>query len=768
MRIAFTIAALLLAAQAIGQTITGAAVDTNGWQLKLWLSGINTNGTYDFGFGTNNQALGSEKLRLTLTSQGFTEACIPTTLGRLLYGTKRVRYPYPGHSNAYEFTEGPGIRITVSLSSYVFSGDSNLTATIASGLYAQGGTNSSATASLTVTNNSTQTYPMAIGNWTWPCWNRETGSTMRLRAVGFGGQIPWSSEGNIPGGRPLAGMQMFAADLYGNTSMVAVSRMTIDRTLPDLLPAGEYVGDLSIASMSNASPIRCDFALYPHIGDVNSVFDTRANTYTGPSPLPKAITNFCDRLNVYSTAIAAVDPTFGSDLLGAATNGTSSSTILTNHYFATIAKALQATSTNNAATGSPVHTDMGGAQVFLSSNVVTWLGGSQSYGTSPPVWVTLKPLPGHFVNITNQSGNQDAGDRIKLQGITLGGAGNYFAGTDYLWFDACVISNANASHLIASGPNVWITHSRVPKLTGGLRPFSTQSTRYQIRGADLTGFDGDICASTLIGTVKPAISSASNTRLVSDVSSGSASSPQFTIWYNNYLSGLQNSAEVVYVGPNIALTNGVAIVQNVFEITTNLTATIFGLGGSALSHTNIIFWYNDFVGKRVAGFGYNDTGTAAVWRIFWSRFANVFDNAGMKTDTFTTANSNRVGNWAHMWGVNGRGSAHLNVNNTGVESPASFVPEFWEMNGYHPLLVFTNTMAWSRFIDRRSPGGSSVTGGGNYRLYSDSPLQTQVRGGRGDYLIPFDLDGKPRGIWDPPGAYTAGNPRQGSITFFAQ
>jgi len=63
--------------------ILWATVEDNGWVLKLQVEGVATNGTFDFGFLTNNT--GPSKVVVNVTSMGFDDAGAATTMQRTIY-----------------------------------------------------------------------------------------------------------------------------------------------------------------------------------------------------------------------------------------------------------------------------------------------------------------------------------------------------------------------------------------------------------------------------------------------------------------------------------------------------------------------------------------------------------------------------------------------------------------------------------------------------------------------------------------------------------
>src|SRR6185503_11999474 len=74
-----------------------------------------------------------------------------------------------------------------------------------------------------------------------------------------------------------------------------------------------------------------------------------------------------------------------------------------------------------------------------------------------------------------------------------------------------------------------------------------------------------------------------------------------------------------------------------------------------VQYTNIIYWHNLLTGKR-SGFGYNSSGSAPSYKYHWSGLNNIGEIIGWKTDTFTTPNGARIGNWPLIWGTGWAGN----------------------------------------------------------------------------------------------------------------
>lgn len=754
---------LLVALPAAAQTLTGAATDARGYKLYLyfsWYGPGQTNGTFNLGWPSNNVPIpGGPKVVMTSAKPGFEfqgSAVMPVSHYQETYGGERIRWPYPLHEFPEAEPAGDGIRVTVSLTDYVMLEDTNLVVTVAAGLYSHGGTNSGA-GTIAVTNLSTVSYTnaLAVANWSRATsWNRWTNSTQRLYAVGGAGQRPWPPRPSTLF-RPLAGMAFIASDLYGNRVTSTVPDMTVDRSLQEIIPTARYQADLDMSGMSNRSPIRVDFVAWPHVGIAASVLDTRQDRWTGITGLPTSITNLWDPLQEYSKAWAIVHPS-GSDTTGTVT--TPANALTHTNYFLTTAKAAQAVRTNNAASAVWPHDDVGGGIISICDGITNWLGGTQSYGTNPLAHVRIINHPGHSPTYTTVSGNQDISDRIQIEGVNLGGGGNLFSSINYLTLRNCTIDSTNTLALFATCPVTWLIDCAVPRLNNGLRPYSTQNTRFHLDGCNLDGFSGSLNPGTMIGSRHSMRAGASPFILQQDTSSGQQASTEFTIWYNNEIVGLQQTSLAFWIGQNLSITNGVWIAQNTFVISTNHNSAVYNIGGSSLAHWNLILWFNSWLGKRIAGLLYRDTGVVTTLIELVSIIGNLFENAGMKTDTFGTPDGSRTGNWPVMWGVGFKGNVHINANTTGVEAPGSFTPEFFGLLGYHPMNV-TNLVDWPQFVDARSVGYASVEGAGDFRLKSTSPIHG-LFGMPIDIPLPYDLEGLPRGLWDPPGPYRSGNPRR--------
>lgn len=715
-------------------TIKQANVESSGWVLNVTMGSNDTNGGFNFGFGTNNS--GASAIVLSVTSPGYDDTGATNTITRTIYGTKQLRLSYPNQSLNDCTASGADVIIRMALSQCTFSGDSSITMTSASNWYSN---NVPATNAMTVVNNSTAAYPKCIANWTYPGWQL-VGNPMRLRMVGF--------HQSAVNGRPLACVQFIVQDTHANKTTNTVTSMTIDRTLPDAVPTGEYIADVSTTVFTNLDLLRCDFIAFPRIGDSTAVFDTTANTYSQVTPMPAAITNTLDRVGrAYTAAIAVVDAA-GSDANGRVSTNTDPTAIGSGQYFLSIAKAAnQIQATNNNAPFS--HNDVGGGIIYIKGTITNWMGASSTYGVTPSVWVTITNYPGDTVSLTTALGNGNMGSgsgRLKLAGITIS-SGNLFFNTEALWFDHVIWNSAAASAIQATEKAIYLTHSTISNMATTMAinsaPFAL------IRGNDLSGMSKKTLFYTMIGNSRRG-TNGTGFSIVGDLGGQAAPLNEYGILYNNYIAGIINPASTsVDLRSAFGLTNGMAIVQNVFEYCTNGLDGFNACLADGLNYTNLLMWYNDWLGQKTS-VAYNWSANATAWRVHFSDKNSIYDQRDYKDDINPTGNAARIGSWMYGFGVNVSGIASVQITNIGVANP--FPVEFVGLNGFEPVTGTVNPRDYIQFVLRKSYDGviNAPMGGGDYHLRRASPVALL----NVELLLPFDLFGRPRtALNNVPGAY---------------
>lgn len=772
---------LSLPLAALGATgdITGVAIETNGWQALVYVAGLNTNGTFAYGWATNSTAYSTNRyatydnlttpaaptpsLVFTLSSPGYDDAGSPISVSRRVYGTRAVRNPSPNDAYLDTVISGSSVKLRVALSDYIWTEDSSVTATLLSGLYTEGGTNSAAASSLVVTNNSAASITNAsvIANWSWPGWQKSSGSNLTLKAVAF--------QRYAQMGRPVRAITFAASDSHSHTTTKTITSMAIDRSVADAVPFPEYTAIMDLTGFTQSDPVRCDFTVYPWIG---ASLSTTSNLYTGYTPLYAAQTNLCDINGTYGAVYAVVDPTNGVDATGV---------VITNAFnplsppapFLTINGALVAIKgTNNTVYG---HSDVGGATCYLTNGTYTWTGGSGSYTTVPKTWVTFQNYPGVAtadVVIGGQSGVKNAGDRLRFKGVTFGAstASTEFDSISALWTDQCVFlagGNYATFYRVTVKYDTGSTWSNPAYAPGP--PANIVTSQALLRGSSLDIRSPALDVYCVLGNAKTILTNVSAPLFVGDASAN-VSQPQMAggIVAFNKLLGVKGTGNAIfrlnYQSNNLS---GFAFVQNLVEVCAETSSQpILGIAAdSATSATlnNYLIWNNTLVGERQNG-PYNETGTTELDRWYFASKNNCMDSMAIKTDTFGTASGNRIGNWPSVWGVGNSGNFFGPVTNV-ANFPHWFAGGQPGVNSVEVDSALGFPSSYLGFKSRQAQSAASANdgaGSGDYRFVSSSPLVLF----KTEWLLPVDLEGNNRGLLDPPGAYASAIPRKGG-GFFA-
>jgi hypothetical protein len=750
---------------AVNGDILGAEIADNGRDVFLYISGLNTNGTYAYGLGTtNNTITAATKLRLDVTRPGFDCEGNITSIVEQVWGTYRVRKAYPDYGSADEVYDSTNhiLRTRIVMTRHIYTNDT-VTMTLQSGFYTENGSNTLATSALVVTNSTLATYRSIIPGWTQPGWKRITNSTMTLSAVAF------HNSGRE--GRPVRMGQFIVTDEHGVSLTNTCIKWQVRRDLGEYIQVGEMVSTFDITGFTDHDQLRCDFVMYPWFGDTNTIYDTRRNLYSGIQPYPQSQTNFLDFANTWGTGIAVVDPTIGTNTLSSGITNylTSPAAIPTSYYFATISQAADMMSRYNQTNAG--HADVGGGTIYCTSNVFNFAGGTFHSNTVPKTYLTLKPFPGHSWSLTNDTGSGDVGARVKIEDCTIAYTGSQIPfGTtlEVLWLERCVLNSTATGPIQAT--KIWLMDSIVNTFSQGLISVGSTLTHWNMRNNNIDGFNGTLRPYITIGNYHLTTNNGSIS-VVDSASSQSALGPDYHIFYDNIIMGGMTSGGILGgLGNNKAINIGCVWAQNVFEQDWSGSAASYTWGGTATASgvplTNVMCFNNTLVGQRCLT-GYNDSSTNAPMRRFWCLMGNSFDLNGFKSDEFGPSFSSlRTNNWDVMYNVNFRGNMYM--ENGGGPGDPSFPPYFAGINSQHPSMWITNTLSQSnqwpylKFIRRatvENPATNSP-GSGDYRLHMDAPGQSLPAA----YILPIDLDGRPRGIFDPVGGYIGGSTKR--TTFF--
>jgi hypothetical protein len=743
------LALLLTSLRATAATgdILAVEIGSDGWSAYATIEGKSTGGTYNWGFGTNNDpATGTPKVVFTVTSLGYDDTGAATTISRTIYGTKSVRKAYPLNAQADEQVSGGNVTVRFSLSDYIYAKDeagagnsgTNVTVSILSGWYTQSGGNNAVTG-LTVTNNSTQDYAQVIGAWNTVPFQL-VGSTFKLRAGAF------HRDGKS--GRPVRAVKFTVTD--GTTTVTqTATAMTISNDDGDAVPIPEYIVTINTSTLTQGATLTANFIAYPWTGDSTSILDTSTGT-AAPTPLHGPITMVLDKTGAYGTTMALVDPSSGSDTGAQTVYDSTVYNAGTAYKFATIAKAAQKIKDYNTTNRS--RGDVGAGIIELAGGNHAWMGASLGavYGTTPATWITVRGATGTVpedVILTGVSGNTDISDRVKFQNLTITSS-DAFGGILATWTDKCVI-NSTAAQLYGTGVH-WVTQCDIPKLTQGLKSFSVGNCAFaMVRGCNLTGMAARVHPYNFIGNFKSG-TTPGNPQIIAEINGSSAPVPQSQIVAYNKIYGFDNGAS----GANgmfkaaeydaYKAQRGLAVVQNLWErLGTGRGGTMMDIAvqSADTGFHNVLLWNNTQMGER-QNVAYNKD-TTLRQRKLWSVKNNFFFDTNVKDDTFES-NSVAVGAWAFSWGVGFSGNELGGENN-------DFMNTFPGLRSVQSYFFYSAGTADDVFkvVDwRANDGVNPGTGNGDYTPLSTSPAYNLQY----DLLIPYDIDGNARGTTDSAGA----------------
>lgn len=762
---------------AVGDLI-GLEVETNGYILRATIEGLNTNGMFYNGFLTNNTLSSTNMLTLTVIGPGYTPTGGTDTKGRFVFGTKILRLPYPlGNTNDIQ-AQGSDVVARIALSGFVASNET-VTATARAGWFAVTngtGTNANAFTAQAVTNSSTKLYPLGVGNWGWVGYEHVTSSIVTLRAPLF--------HHFAQNGKPLAAVKFIGTDTNGASVSNIVTEMTYDRTMDDETPIWEYISRLDCTGLQSNSPVRFGVIALPWVGDTNGVLTTTTDQFFQPTPYFAAITNWYDPLRGRPVVIACV-ATNGNDTTGRATNGIGGvvGSAAEALPFLTLGRAITAIAgTNNWLYGI---SNYGGGFVHLRAGDHSYLGSSATPMDAAPIWLTVTRHPFDSRDDVQlrrgATGISTGGRRLRFYDITINSTNALIdtaANTDATyWFDQCVVNHTGASGtaplIQASGANstahsYW-THCIISNNPAGFVPFGSQKNRYVFfRGNDFSQYTNTVSALTIIGNYQ-ADTNADPTTAQFITSTGRAGDYAKSNWvfaFNRILGfrsdSTLNPIAIQYNSGGETNSHGGAFVQNVIEHWKGQggNASVYIAADSATGPhiNNILIWRNTVAGQRV-NIGYNDSGSAPYYRDWWSQVGNSWDDDNIKTDDFGgSPSAARIGNWNLVWSVESSGSYRGEIVGTnGTIGAQGFVAEFVGMGSFWQTV---QTNAIKRYVDSGAYNGDQPGHGfGNYRLRSDSPLFRLT----GKWVLPGDIEGNPRSVIDPPGAYSAGNVKKGAF-----
>jgi hypothetical protein len=254
--------------------IIAAAVESNGWVLRLDVSGTLTVPKSNF----EAYALdpdGVARVALAVSSPGFVKSgdtAVAGMLARSLVATRPLRLPVdplnPTVQTLDETDVGGGVlRLRLALSEEVYAGDTGLTLAVLAGWRA----GEAAASDIAVANDSTVAPPQPVFRWVLPPYQTTSGV---FRASLIVGTV------NPQGFEPAAGVRFTATD--GTTvRSVWTTALATDDSLGDNLRCYTVEIDPGAAPALNAGLLRIDAEVYPWLGAMRSTDATGTRLMTG-------------------------------------------------------------------------------------------------------------------------------------------------------------------------------------------------------------------------------------------------------------------------------------------------------------------------------------------------------------------------------------------------------------------------------------------------------------------------------------------------------
>jgi hypothetical protein len=621
--------------------ITSVTIRSDGWSADVVVEGFTTGATYDFG---TPGATGTSKFYLTVVSEGYNSAGTLGTVTRVVYGTKAIRKAYPNNAQLDE-TGGGNLTVRVALSEYVYNDDknggagtsgTNPVATVAAGwcVNSGGGAQSSlAAASLACTNNSTQDYPSAFGQW-----DDVAGTLTRSRV-----------KANFPlafNARHRHGIAAVRLTATGGTSSHVQDTYVTDETSTIRSRTGLYMAahlaTIPVAGYTQGETITCRARVYPLIGDADSIQDTNGRTTAADEVLGwNDLSLICDKDNALDV-IRYVSST-GNDTTGDGSEG---------NPWLTIAKAYLTATVN---------------VVRILSTATFDLGTTGTRRTTSE-WVVVEPVNGTITPTLRCTATRSLRcERLLLRNVTISLLNNtsYLDGEDldnFIAFDNCVFDSAGIG-APTTGPNYKFDCSYFRNCGGDL-----SEVEWSINGFSsarvASRFDG--CAFGAEGGTAVPIDTGyrvvactgTNTYWQEKTSSNAAPAMNNCIFDNNrFINNNATSSQTLRTGTIASMSNW-SVCGNVFE-KDGATSPQVQLYADTTSQTatNWVICHNTSVGTGGGASGerwnifYNDSGTTPYNHSLITLRGNNIKRCNIKSDTFGTPSGLRIGNWPQLYGV---------------------------------------------------------------------------------------------------------------------
>jgi hypothetical protein len=440
--------------------------------------------------------------------------------------------------------------------------------------------------------------------------------------------------------------------------------------------------------------------------------------------------------------------------------------------FRTIAAAINAIARENARLHH--RPDPGGGVVYVRSGSHVWTGGNVIASHRQQTWLTVAAFPGESPVFTSASGTRNAGLWTKFEGITFSSTsiGTLSEMSGLVLGKGTVITNTTDPRFIDAVTNIWITGATIDSLPQGFRPSGLRhpSQFRLLRGCRIDMAGQAILPTLILGNLRHGKSPGAAKIQAGGLEGAALMEPPsypiiaFNEFYDEYSPSGGALLELCMNNSRFRLTNGFAVVQNLFEQTSSSmnASRVMSIASSEGSSPDThpapfaILWHNTVVGQRANLLENAGGKTPMDWVDADRRLAslqnNLFEQANTKDDRHYNACTNgmRTGSFAFQHGINCAGNVDLDPN--GMDN-GRWSWNFFGISSY-PTTNSPNPaiFGWPQFVRRsagRSDGGPTGKGSGDYHLAPDSPAASLSY----RHVLPFDLDGLPRRRGGASGAF---------------
>lgn len=669
------------------------------------------------------------KITFVVTTPAYSGTTYGTRI-RTIVGTAVRRKVHPNGSSLEETQSGSDVVTEFMLSEPIFSACTVLM-TVLSGWATDsaggGGESAETFASVSITNNSTQSFQKPVVRWNIVSeknyWDGSGNYTVSVSAFSI---HPYSGEFIASASFTFTdGSNTVTKDITASTVSSLYTRETTNGTR-----VTEYAATFSAAEVSGFTDGQCyiDAVVRSQCGNNNA----ESNPGAGSAPLGLG------RFEIYLDKAGARPPIYAVVTPGSAGANPAVHTSRANaladadgqyaDYGAAKAAIASYNNTNHSYNGS------GNGHIIITNGTYTIqaLDGSIAADTdAQSVWLTVEAETAGSVTITNSANLFTVWrpDWIKFEGITFSLTGNvstlYRNATDAsvgFWLDGCTCTGNtdNTELFLYDCGKVFVTDCAFTSINltaSGLN----QMIPVLIRGCDLDnviynvmGFLGN----RTINECSHEDLSATNRAIIEDD--------------ENVIYAFSKHFDTPAGNPfaNFDYHDGLAVVQNVFENNDNIQP-VLGIGQDTEANmNNVVCAYNTGIGGRF-NYGYNNDASVDYVRTFFALDFNIFETINEKDDV----NASRSGSAGDAFTIEYNVGSIGNLFVDGYNDPANA----FSYIGINSILVATTDPVYT---DDASQNSGDATGRGDYSLVTANDAGSRVPSGRAG--LSFDLSGSAR------------------------